>query len=64
MNNKSLLIIYGLLLMCVLVWNVLQEVKLNLVARLAVQLEKNSTNLIERVKGLADNVDRIIKDFE
>ena len=64
MSNKSLHIIYGVLLMCCLFWNILQEIKLNLVAELAVQLEKNATGLIECVKGLSGNVDRIIRDFE
>ena len=64
MINKSLYIIYGVLIMCCLFWNALQEIKLNLVAGLAVQLGKNTTGLTECVKGLADNVDRILKDFE
>ena len=64
MSNKSYHIIYGVLLMCCLLWNALQEIKLNLVAVLAVQLEKNTTGLIGVVKGLTDNVDRILRDFE
>ena len=63
MSNKSLYIIYGVLIMCCLFWNVLQEIKLNLVAKLAVQLEKNTTGLIKCVNGLSGNVDRFIRDF-
>lgn len=64
MSNKSLHIIYGALLICCLLWNALQEIKLSLVAGLAIQLEKNTTGLIVCVKGLSDDVYRIVKDFE
>lgn len=64
MSNKLYHIIYGMLIMFCLVWNTLQEIKLNLVAGLAVQLEKNTDSLIECIKGLVDNVDRILRDFE
>ena len=64
MSNKLYHIIYGIIFGILLIWNALQGVKLNLVAELAVQLEKNTAGLTYCVKGLADNVGRILRDFE